>query len=204
LIHQKDNSIHAADMSKHDHGDIAPKDHDWEKPVTNGYISHSKHPDTGEDQYHMSAYRADDNFDFHRDDDHPVIKKMLDNGIQKGNLINGPGVQTAGSRVRPQRDTDNPRHFEVKEGTIVKPLREISKERVASYRDAADKDWSDQGDKAQIANDKISSLKAPNLTARMNAYQDRTAAMQRMKRRDKGMAMADRKSSRDDGDHEFR
>jgi hypothetical protein len=72
-------------------------------------------------------------------------------------------------------------------------LSEISRDKLNSYRDAADKDWSTQGDKVVDANKKIASIPSGNLSARMNAYQARSTAMRRMSRRNKGLAMADRK-----------
>ena len=82
-------------------------------------------------------------------------------------------------------------------------VAEISNAKLASYRDAADKDWTDQGDKVNDANKAIVSIPSGNLSARMNAYQARSTAMRRMSRRDKGMAMADKKAAIDPDKNDY-
>jgi hypothetical protein len=83
------------------------------------------------------------------------------------------------------------------------PMVEISNTKLANYRDAADKDWSAQGDKVADANKAIVSIPSGNLSARMNQYQARSTAMRRMSRRDKGMAMADRKAAIDPDKNDY-
>jgi hypothetical protein len=87
-----------------------------------------------------------------------------------------------------------------KEGNVID---EISNAKLANYRDAADKDWSQAGDEVNDANKKIVSIPSGNLSARMNAYQARSTAMRRMSRRDKGMAMADKKAAIDPDKNDY-
>jgi len=92
---------------------------------------------------------------------------------------------------------------EMKNLRDIVPVVEISNAKLATYRDAADKDWSDQGDKVADANKNIVSIPSGNLSARMNQYQARSTAMRRMSRRDKGMAMADRKAAIDPDKNDY-